>query len=299
MICWTTKLRIKIIALRDAKGSYGKFLIRRQIKLENAPTVIIDFKPSDWMKSLVNNYTNAVEKLVNDRKRIVALYAQMRQYHARLNESNNELNNKKSAILPVVSGIDAEIASIEVKITEISQLLSDFHKGEPLPDGLTSRKLQNSKAEFEQKISQLQTQRESASNISSVQIEHDKLIGELRDKVREIESDFSEQIDLLYRRIRKTELKYNEQIIYYWQELCKCIQKINLAKTNPFFRVQKDAKPAVNNYKSIRITEPVKQLEDIFPLCGKTYPTKEDLFKSERTFINTTINKDMGIQYEV
>lgn len=299
MICWTTKLRIKIIALRDAKGSYGKFLIRRQIKLENDPTVIIDFKPSDWMKSLVNNYTNAVEKLVNDRKRIVALYAQMRQYHARLNESNNEFNNKKSAILPVVSGIDAEIASIEVKITEISQLLSDFHKGEPLPDGLTSRKLQNSKAEFEQKISQLQTQRESASNISSVQIEHDKLIGELRDKVREMESDFSEQIDLLYRRIRKMELKYNGQIIYYWQELCKCIQKINLAKTNPFFQVQKAAKPLVNNYKRIRITEPVKQLEDIFPLCGKTFPTKEDLFKSERTFINTTINKDMDIQYEV
>lgn len=299
MICWVTKLRLKRIASRDANGLYGEFLIQRQRKSEEIPAVNIDFQPSDWMKSLVGDYTNTVEKLVNNRKNIVSLFAKIRQYHARLNEANNEFDKSKLAISSQVSDIEEEIARLEAKITEISQLLNDFHEGKPLPNGLTPRKLNSSKVDLEKKRAIKQAQKESASDISSIQTEHDKLIKEFRDEVKQLEYELSKQIDLLYNKIRKIEIKYNEQISYYWMKLCVYIQNIDFQYNNQDSQLQINSVSVTNYNEIIQINKPVKKLKDIAYFCETDLSSKDDLFRSERTFINTIINQANDIQYEV
>lgn len=277
MMCWVTKLRLQRIALRDAKGLYGSFLIQRQRKLEEIPSVSIEFQLSDWTKSLISDYKNIAEKLINKRKHIVMLYAEIRRYYAKFNEATNDFNNKESSIQSSISKIEIEIAKIEEEINEISKVLSDFYEGKSLPSGLTPRKLNNNKAIFEQKLSERYAEKKSVSDISSIQTEYSKFIKEYKDKVYELESDFSKQIDLLDKRIRKIEIKYNEQINYYWKKLLEYIQK----------------------KRNVHINEFVICLKDIASFCGMELIVKQELFKDEREFINTTINQAMNIQYEI
>lgn len=295
MICLFFKLRIKRIALRDANGLYGNFLVFRQEKSEEIPAINIDFQSSNWMRSLVSDFTNTVDKFINERKDINVLYHKIKQCYSKFIEANNELKDKKLATSSRVSDIEAEIVEVETRIIEIAQLLSDFHDGKPLPNGLTPHKLNSSKAELEQKRFQKQAQKESVSDITSIQTVHDKLIKDYRDEVRQLEYDYSRKIDYLYKKIHRRENKYDKQIIYYWENLCEYIQNIYLKSNN-----QKPASESIASYSKIfQIAEPVKLLRDIAPFCGKNLPTKEDLFKNERTFINTIINQSMGIQYEV
>lgn len=71
--------------MRDAKGLYGNSLIQRQRKLEEIPSVSIEFQLSYWTKSLISDYKNIAEKLINKRKHIVMLYAEIRRYYAKFN----------------------------------------------------------------------------------------------------------------------------------------------------------------------------------------------------------------------
>lgn len=289
MIRWITKHRLKKIADNDANGIYGEFLIQRQIKLEDITVENIDFHPSDWMKSLVSNYKNSVEQFVNKRNDIVKLYDKIRRYYAEYSETKKEFNDKKSDILSDIADIDLEITGLEKNITDLSKLLSDFHMGKSLPSGLTSYKLKSSKAKYEEELCQKRAQKKSLSNISSMQKENNIRMKEYRDKVKQVEYEFNKKVDLLYKRIHKMEIKYNEQISYYWMKLCEYIQYV-------YFE---DDKLIVKYKEFIQITEPVKRIKDIALFCGTALPSKNDLFKSERTFINTTINQDMGIEYDV
>lgn len=161
--------------------------------------------------------------------------------------------------------------------------------GKSLPSGLTSYKLKSSKAKYEEELCQKRAQKKSLSNISSMQKENNIRMKEYRDKVKQVEYEFNKKVDLLYKRIHKMEIKYNEQISYYWMKLCEYIQYV-------YFE---DDKLIVKYKEFIQITEPVKRIKDIALFCGTALPSKNDLFKSERTFINTTINQDMGIEYDV
>lgn len=212
------------------------------------------------------------------------LNTDIKKYYARLLEANDELNNKILTITSTTSEISAEIAKIEKEMAKTAQLVSNFNEGKPLPNGMTSHQLMRSKMELEQKYSQKQEQKKTISDQSSIQAEHDELVKSFRDKVMQLESDFSLQTDLLYKKIRKAEIKYNEQISYYWRKLCKYIQK------NKFLREKN---------QTITITESIKELADFAEFCGVDVLSKGDLFESDRNFMNTVINTEMGIQFKV
>lgn len=284
MIFWMTKSRIRRIASKDGKGAYGRFFINRQRSLSETSSTKNDFVPSDWMKSLVSDYTNTVEKLLTKSNNVTELYTQIKQCYANSVQAAKELENAVSARQSAAADIEAEIVQIDTDIAKISKLLNDFHDGKPLPSGLTYKKLIGSKTDFEQARLAKQAQKESASDLSSVQAKHDLFMRELRENIMQLESNFSIQIDLLYKRIRRVEIKYNEQISYYWQTLCRYIQKNKLL---------------AKNGQTIQIAEPVKQLADIASICGLSVLTQTDLFNTERVFINTEVNQSLGIQYEV
>lgn len=283
MIFWITKSRIRRIASRDGKGEYGKILINRQRSLSGTLGTQNDFVPSDWMKSLVSDYTNTVEKLLTKRNNVIELYTKIKQCYANLIQADKELGSAVAARRSVAADIDAEVAQISTELARISGLLNDFHDGKSLPSGLTYKKLIELKTGFERARQKKQARKESASDLSSVQTEHDLVIKELRENAMQLESSFCIQIDLLYKRIHRVEIRYNEQINYYWQKLCRYIQKNKL----------------LANGQTIQIAEPVRQLADIAPLCGLSVLTQTDLFHTERKFINTEVNQSLGIQYEV
>jgi len=284
MILWMTKSQIRRIASKDGKGEYGRILINRQRSLSDTSSTESDFEPSDWMKSLVCDYTNTVEKILTKSKNVIELYTQIKQCYANSIQASKELENTVSARQTAVANIEAEIVQIDTDLARISNLLNDFHDGKSLPSGLTFKTLIGYKTNFEQLRLEKQAQKESDSDLSSIQVKHDLFMRELRENVIQLESNFSIQIDLLYKRIRRVEIKYNEQISYYWLKLCRYVQKNKLLKKNG---------------KTIHIAEPVKQLADIASLCGSSVLNQTDLFDTERTFINTKVNQSLGIQYEV
>lgn len=284
MIFLITKLRIKRIASKDAKGQYGSSLIRRQISLDKRPSAKIAFTPSDWMISRAIDYKNTTERLYNDQKYMCELNSQIRQYHTRLLEAKKELDKKISERISAAAEISAEIAEMEKDMAETARLTDDFNAGKPLPNGMTSSQLMRSKIELEQKYSQKKAQKKSISDQSSVKAEYDELVKNFRDKVIQLESDFSLQIDLLYKKIRKREIRYNEQICCYWKNICKYIQKNKLIR---------------KKNQTIAITERIKGLADFSELCGVNVLSREDLFESERIFMNDTINTAMGLEFKV
>lgn len=284
MIFWVTKLRITYIALKDGRGRYGNFFINRQRSLSENSSTENDFIPSDWMKSLVSDYTNTVEKLLTKNHKVIELFSQIKQCYANSVQAVKELENAILANQSTADDIEAEIVQINAEIARISKLLNDFHCGKSLPSGLTYKKLIGFKTDFEQARLDKQTQKKAASDLSSIQAEHDLFIKELQEKALQLESNFSVQIELLYKKIHKVEIKYNEQINYYWKKLCKYIQKNKLL---------------TKNRQTIQIVEPVKQLADIASFCGSSVLTQTDLFSTERVFINTKVNQSLNIQYEV
>lgn len=284
MIFWITQLRIRRIAAKDAKGQYGSFLTRRQMLLNKGSSAEIVFKPSDWMISLAIDYKNTVERLCNDKKYMHELNNEIKRTYAKLLEANNELNKQITTITSIVSEISAEIAKTEGEMEKVAQLVSDFNAGKPLPNGMTPHQLMRSKMELEQKYSQKQAQKKSLSDQSFIQAEHDGLVKDFRDKVIQLESNYSLQIDLLYKKIRKVEIKYNEQISFYWEKMCKYIQK------NKSLREKR---------QTITITDRINELADFAKFCGVDVLSQEDLFESDRNFMNTIINTEMGIQFNV
>ncbi len=284
MIFWITKLRIMRIALKDAKGQYGNYLIQRQMLLDKRPSAKIVFKPSGWMISRAIDYKNTTEKLYNDKKYMYELNNQIKQYCTKIIEAHKELSKNISAITSTANEISAEIVEIEKKIENTDQLLRNFNSGKPLPSGMTSHQLIRSKIELEQELFQKQAQKKSISDRSSIQAEHDELVKDFRNKVIQLESDFSLQIDLLYKKIRKVEIKYNEQISYYWKKICKYINKNRLLEEKK---------------QTITLTERIKELTDFAESCGVNVLSQEDLFESERDHINVEINPEMDIQFKV
>lgn len=284
MIFWITKSRIRRIASRDGKGEYGKILINHQRSLSGTLGTQNDFVPSDWMKSLVSDYTNTVEKLLTKKNNVIELYTKIKQCYANSIQAGKELGGMVAARQSAAADIEAEVAQISTELARISGLLNDFHDGKSLPSGLTYKNLIEAKTGFERARQEKQARKESASDLSSVQAEHDLLMKELRENTMQLEANFCIQIDLLYKRIHRVEIGYNEQINYYWQKLCRYIQKNKLL---------------AKNGQTIQIAEPVRQLADIAALCGSSVLTQTDLFHAEREFINTEVNQSLGIQYEV
>lgn len=230
MIIWIKKLQISSIALKDGKGEYGTFVINRQRSLSENSDIITDIVPSDWMKSLVSEYTNKAEKLLTGNKKVIEIYNQIKQCYANSIQAVKEMESNISARQSAIANIEAEIVQTEMEIAKLSKLLEDFYEGKSLPNGLTYKKINDAKTDFEQTCHGKQAQKESVSDLSSVQDEHDLFMKKLRENVTHLESDFSIQINLLYRKIRRLEIKYNEQISYYWQKLCKYIKKNNCIK---------------------------------------------------------------------
>lgn len=284
MISWMTKLRIRCIASKDGRGEYGTSFIYRHGLLTGAHSTKSDFVPSNWMKSLVRDYMNTTDKLLAKSNNVIELYTQIKRCYADSIQAGKELESAILARRSAAADIEAEIAQIDADIAVLTELLSNFHDGKSLPSGLTYEKIINSKTDFEKERNKKQEQKESTSDLSSVQTTHNLLLKDLRENTMQLESNFSIQVDLLYKKIRKIEIRYNEQISYYWKQLYRYIQKNKL--------------PAQNT-QTIQIAEPVKQLSDIAVLCGSSVLTQADLFSTERAFINTEVNQSLDIQYEV
>lgn len=302
MLCWITKLRIIYIASKDANIIYDVNNLSKELLYKNHNTSNnIEFQPTNWMTSLVDNYINTVNKLINNKKSIITLYTKIKIYYSKFKEANNEFSNKKSEIETIVSNIQADIKKIECEIDNKSKLLEEFYQGKPILYGLTPRKLINSKNDLYQKCAQKKVEMETLSDMSTIKSSHDTLTKELRNNVRQLESNFSEKIDALYRKICKIQVKYNEKSNYYCKKLSEYIQKMVEYDIQPSKKAKNNTIIEKVKYynKTIETIKSIKQSKDIASLCNKDLPSKEDLFKNERSYINTTINKDMDIYFEV
>lgn len=302
MLCLIKKLQLKRIASRDADDLYERFLIQHRNKSKEGTEINPTGQPSEWMNASICDYIIAVDKLINKSTGILTLYNKIKQNYARANEINSEFDKKKAEINAQAANVQTEIDTIEAELEQILQLQSDFHEGKPLPNGLTPPKLNSSKNELEKQRTQKQAQRELILTASSIKTERDKLdkhLKKLGRKVKRLESNFSQHIDLLYQKIRKTEIEYNEQINYYRKKLCAYIQNIHLEENDQYHSEQNISAEFAVFIKAFQLSQPAEQLKDLAQLYGKRLLSKEDLFKNERTFINTTINPSFSIQYVV
>ena len=297
---WLNRIQLNRIAINDAKGAYGDFLINHQKATKKNPSAKIDFQPSDWMKYVAGKYTNTTERLINNNRRILKIVNRIKQCHSKFLETQKEFNNKKTAVLSQAAKIETETNKINVKIVELSQYLADFNEGKSLPSGLSLRKIKVTKEELEQKMVSLHAEKEKILDISSIQDEYERSIKTLLEEVRCLEADLSKQIDLLYNKIHKIEIHINEQIIYYWTKLCEYIQVIRL-DDDYRYSISRTRLSQTSDMKFpfIGIEVSIRSLNDIAPLCGTVLKTKDDLFVKERTFINSTVNKNVDLQYEV
>ena len=242
-----------------------------------------------WMQKNIDDYKITLER--NTTKRscgVLRTYSKIKQVHSLLKEEND----KETAFQDFYT---QEIAKREKKIEGYEKMLSEAHKGAPVPPGLTMERIHSNIKVLRNQIETLKGDRDKGRSeriglgkklgLGKKRPIHKELVEKYTKKVRRLKSKFNDKVNAVHAKNEKIRIAYDNQFSLYWGRICMFIEA----------EVKKPKKKRIIS-ELIQIKQFPMNIQEV---VGPDMCSADRLFENERRFINETVNKDFNIYHEV